>query len=767
MIKRPLIWLSFAYIIGICFTWSKMEISWAYILIAVYLFLISYLFRQNHKRIFNRQDRYIWFLPLLFLMGVFSTLEQIKPPEIDRFFEREIRCELTGDITTIVEREKGKTLYVTRNTITLSDGKSFLCENIIIYTSNSLTYRVGNQIIAKGKLQKFSKATNPGQFNELLYFQIENIDYKMISDEIMISDAGYSRYHALLGEIKTKFMKVYQKILPQRNSGVIIAMLLGEKHLLEEDIESLYRENGLSHILAISGLHTSLIGMSIFWILKRCRIPVIPATLVTILFLYSYGILTNFSISTNRAVVMMIIQLLAAIFGKTYDMLSAMALSALIILLQNPLQLFSAGFLLSFGAVLGISVILPCFRKLISPKNQIIDKLLLSICAQIATTPMILLFYYQYPLYGVLTNLVLLPLMTLLTLTAILAGVIGVFFLPAGVFLAGGVEYILRFYEGVCKLGSSLPYNLVTVGKPNLLQITLYILHIILFAYIANRKQCKIILLIPLFATFILLLPQQNPGLQITMLDVGQGEAIYMKTDQGTTFLVDGGSSDVKKVGSYRIEPFLLSQGSDTLHYVIVTHSDYDHISGLTELILNHRITIHHLILPYLKTKDEAYMDLESLAIDNGISVHYIQAGNTLTEGRLNMTCLHPSADFIGTSSNSFSTVLSVNYGEFDLLLTGDMDMGGEDELISMMDYDILQVAHHGSKYSTSKEFLNVVKPEYSLISCGKNNRYGHPHMELLNRLDDVGSEVTITYESGAITIMTDGERVLVRKYTD
>jgi competence protein ComEC len=184
--------------------------------------------------------------------------------------------------------------------------------------------------------------------------------------------------------------------------------------------------------------------------------------------------------------------------------------------------------------------------------------------------------------------------------------------------------------------------------------------------------------------------------------------------------------------------------------------------------------------LPNIETKDEAYMELETLAKEKGISLQYISTGDVILDGEIKMVCLHPIANYEAKSSNAYSTVMSISYGEFDMLLTGDLEKEGEVELTKLLqnldyranyairpatDYDILKVAHHGSKNSTSEEILRMIRPEISLISCGEDNSYGHPHKELIERLKHIGSELKITYEKGAITIKTDGKKVITHDY--
>jgi competence protein ComEC len=288
---------------------------------------------------------------------------------------------------------------------------------------------------------------------------------------------------------------------------------------------------------------------------------------------------------------------------------------------------------------------------------------------------------------------------------------------------------------------------------------------------------------IPLAAIILLVFPAHKSGLRVTLPDMGQGEAIIISTEEGSTILIDGGSLSKKKCGKYLLEPYLLYTGTDRIDYAIVTHPDEDHISGLMELLSGHRIDIKNLVLPDVFSKagltaeeskkmgKKNYDELKELAHKAGTRVLFIDEGDTITEGELKITCLFPAKGLHYVSANAYSTVLSLTYGEFDMLLTGDITSQGEDYILrrnlssQKEGYDILKVAHHGSKYSSKEDFLDIVKPEIALISCGKNNRYGHPHGEVLERLDDIGSEVLITYESGAITIKTDGKRMRVEEF--
>ena len=239
------------------------------------------------------------------------------------------------------------------------------------------------------------------------------------------------------------------------------------------------------------------------------------------------------------------------------------------------------------------------------------------------------------------------------------------------------------------------------------------------------------------------------------------------------------GSADVKEVGKYRIIPFLKSKGIKKLDYVFISHFDKDHINGIIELMDTTNLQIKTLVLPYSYknysndskiSEDKLFVECIRLATEKDIKILYMKEGDFIKNDEILIRCLHPVENIFYSSKNENSMVLDICHKEFNVLLTGDVEGKGEKLLYETLYneksiYDVLKVAHHGSNSSSPKELLSLIKPKISLISCGKNNSYGHPHVELLERLDDIGSEVFITYESGAVTIKTDGNRMIVEEF--
>lgn len=785
-INRPLIWILASYLAGILL--MKVPIGICILIFCIILIGIAVEILHLYKNKSNLSAYYfLILLPLLFLGGYYLTQISMKIPITDSLFEEKIEVTLLGEVITI--EEMGEYQRLTLNNVSLDQEhqssslgtKEFVIQNkVLVYDSTmSLSqYKIGNILSVTGTLQKFQVATNPGQFNEYAYYRNKKYDYKLNTKVIEVVDSSYHMWRDKIYRLKLKLKIVYDSILEEKQSGILSAMILGDDSSLDAEINDLYRQNGISHIIAISGLHVSLLGLTLYQLLRRIRIPLLPSTLASIFLLYAYGILTGFSVSTNRSIVMLVVYLISLLVGRTYDLLSGTALSALLILIQNPLELYNVGFLLSFGAIISVGTIFPVLKKIISLQNGILHSFLMSVSIQLVTTPILLYYFYEIPTYSVFINLLIIPLSSIVILLAVIAVILGTIYLPFGVFFIGGAHFLLLFFEEVCKLALKLPFRRIVTGRPNTISLVTYFIVLVIFLLLNVKKANRSSIILLLF-TCILFIKPVTKELEVTFLDVGQGDGIVLSLPGDITFLIDGGSTSVSKVGKYRIEPFLKYKGITTIDYAVVTHTDFDHISGLIEIMEEmdggEYISIKNLVLPDTSLKEDAYNALVDLAKSKGISCIYIKKDDMFKIKDIMITCLHPSKEFRPDSKNSYSTVLSLSYKNFDLLLTGDLEEEGEDLVEAALknsgilpkSYEVLKVAHHGSKYSTKDGFLSLVKPEYAIISCGKNNSYGHPHEELLHRLETDTDNVMITYQAGAVTISTDGERMKVREYLE
>lgn len=674
---------------------------------------------------------------------------------------------------------------------------------------------IGNTIRIENhfKIRKPEAPTNPGQFDAKLYYQTKGIGLLCYAKDATVIRDDVRWMAQLLYELQESLSARVRGLFPVDKSGVLEAMLLGNKTDLEAETKSLYQKSGISHLLAISGLHVSVFGMTLYRFLRKMGGSLRSSGALSLFVVLFYGFLTGMGTSACRAVVMFAILIIGEMLGKSYDMLTALAFGAILLLLRQPLYVRSASFLLSFGAVAGIGLIFPALKALFLPKNRRwakqVEPLLLSLSIQIMTLPVLEYFYSEIPLYGTLLNLVVLPLMTVVMFTGILA--VGISFVLPGVarapaFLCGA---ILEFYERLGTASLRLPGAVFTCGQPKIWQMAGYYTGLVVFLFwryqLKERKKRRmgqindpdirqeeaeraephrrilqagsaaVLGILLLFLTLRL-----HSGFQLVMLDVGQGDGIYLRTAAGTTILIDGGSTSVTKVGTYRILPFLKSEGVGRLDYIVVTHTDEDHISGIKELLETASepggLRIGTLLLSGRSMEEEKGQRLMENARESGVTVQKIEKGAVLRDGLTELTCLHPDGTKAYADVNEASVVLALRYQEFSVMLTGDLEETGEREILEREQkhggkewppygFAVLKAGHHGSRTSGSEAWLEAVKPRLTLISCGRDNSYGHPHREALERLDAAGSKILQTTECGAITVESDGKDFRVHAY--
>lgn len=653
--------------------------------------------------------------------------------------------------------------------------------NIICYLkSDQSAPEIGSVVRVRGIPKCFEEASNPGQFDAKSYYHILKLSFQLNQTEIQQKSDTYDMMREALFQLREHFSDILMVNLLPEDASVMRTMLLGEKKAADEKIKAMYQRNGIAHVLAISGLHMSLLGMMLCKLLKRLGLPVWVQTATPTVFLILYGIMTGFSVSSLRAVIMFGIQMAALLLGRTYDLITAAALSALLLLLDQPYYLFYSGFLFSFGCVFAIGILVPALTvKHTGKKEMQLSKGLTTFLAAAAITlaglPLQLWFFCQMPVYSVFLNLLIIPLMSLLVPGGIVLLAAGSLGLPTEL-PAALITGILGFYKGICGFCESLPLARVLPGRPEIWQIIVYLIFLIIVVIAQKRLSLKKRWAVVLCSAILLFWPDKSE-LQITFLDVGQGDCIDIHTKAGTNFLIDGGSSSVSSVGTYRILPYLKEQGAGILDGVVVTHPDEDHCNGIRELLSlaeEEGIEIKRLYLPDVAqdSRAESYLALEETAQEAGVPVDYVSKAEGIRQGEFSLKCLHPEEGWSG-EANEYSLVFLLQYGEFQALFTGDVEGEGEKQLLQTIkeqqveNITLLKAAHHGSAYSTSEELLAILSPAMTVISCGKNNSYGHPHPELLKRLAESQTQIYITYDTGAVTFHTDGKKLSVETFYD
>ena len=661
---------------------------------------------------------------------------------------------------------------------------------ILVYVQNENSCQIGDKVKIQGKIKQLKKKTNKGMFHQALYYKAKKINYLCSGEGFLVLERKSFSVREKIYQFRLDCYEKLFRIFEEDTASLAGAILLGIKSDVEEEVKGLYQEAGIFHLISISGLHISFIGLGIYRILRKCTGSFGLSGVITGAFLMFYAILCGESVSTLRAVIMALVMMTAWYLGRTYDLLSALSLAAILLLLDSPYHLYQAGFQLSFGAVLGICLVSKEFTKAFANENKLLEMVFSNLGIQFTTLPLILYYYCEIPVYSLALNLILVPCMSFVLGSGLFALVLGFFCLSLGKFAGGVMEVLLNLFEIFAGLSLKLPYANIRWGQPEIKFIILYYVLLFFSVYFLakfNYKReellkeekeikdvkgwagCKKYVYLFIMCLSCFLLKYHNkPELMVTMLDVGQGDCLVLEAKDVGVFLVDGGSTDIKNVGKYRILPYLKAQGIKEIQGIFVSHMDSDHISGIKELldaVKQGEFQIESVYLSDISQKDEAYLSLEEEIKNLKIPIVLVSRGMKLNKGMFTLNILQPEKEGHYQSENEASMVFQLGYGEFTMLFTGDVEGKGEKELLEqgmLDDIDVLKVAHHGSEYTTSQEMLDIVKPEISLISCGKDNSYGHPHKELLERLKGVNSKIYITKEVGAVTLETDGVSVVL-----
>ncbi len=644
---------------------------------------------------------------------------------------------------------------------------------------------IGEKIEVCGKAENFSEASNPGEFDMRRYYYIHGTDFCIFNAKVQRRTGHGSILRDTIQRLKERMLLVFDTNLPENEAGILKAMILGDRASLTDEMRGLYQRNGLAHALSISGLHISILGYGTYRLLKKYHAGSIISVILTASLVIFYAELTGGGISVLRALTMFLVCLGADIANRTYDMLSALSASLILILLLNPLIVYDAGFMLSFGAVLGICMVNPWLENYFPKKDGLIGKLLSSISVslsiQIFTLPIVLYFFYQIPLTSIPLNLLMIPLMGLLIVSAILLALLGIVsWFPVFPFVLS-CRIILRIYETGCRICDTIPGGVFIAGRPSMKKVIIYYLVLLLVITGTSVKGLKkkeyaavknITGLLILALSVMMLVLKPVSGLTITMFDIGQGDSILVRTSAGTTYLIDCGSTTEKEIARYRVIPAMKSMGLHRIDYCIMTHPDKDHISGFEEMFEmppEERLPIKYFVMPDIKDTGDAYRTIESEAQKAGAEVLKISDGQCFRDGETEILCIHPGKDFRAEDVNEYSVVLELKYRKFKALFTGDIQGDGESRIIRKLDKEgpvsILKVAHHGSKNSTPDELLDELHPAVALISAGENNTYGHPHRDTIERLNRIHTKIVTTIESGAITVNTDGEKMEIKSY--
>lgn len=622
-----------------------------------------------------------------------------------------------------------------------------------------------------GQLTEPSIAKNPNAFNYLKYLASKKV-YKIVElEKHPLEKCSLINTTPLTFIKQLRFSGIHylEKNFPPEIAALSSALIYGDRSLFDPEILMDYQKTGIVHLLAISGLHVSLlIGMVFYMGIKIGFTRQFMMNFLLVI-LPIYAILTGASPSVIRAVLMLFLVLFLLRWKEKIRLspIDAISLTFMIYVFFTPLIIFDAGFQLSFSVsfaiILSSSSILPRYQQTISAM------IVTSIIAQLAALPILLYHFFEISFISIAANLLYIPLFSFVFLPGLyMLYLIQIIFGDTPSILINLLMKIITLANSLIARLADLSYAQLVTGRPSWIIFFVYFLVILIIfllweAGLNQKRRQKVILLALFLFTFQNVWNWVNPFGEVTMIDVGQGDSILIHFPfRNGTYLIDTGGTiqfeeeEWKKaakpfeVGRDVVVPFLKGKGITTIDKLILTHGDTDHIGGAQAILKD--LKVKQIILPSVAEPSSLELHIIKEATKKGIQVVKAYEGSQWKNGESLFYVLSPEMYFQG-ERNSGSIAIKANIGGLNWFFGGDLDQEGEERIIKKypnLKIDVLKAGHHGSKTSSSEMFVNQIKPRIALISVGERNRYGHPHNEVLERLNN-----TIIYRTdhyGAIT---------------
>ena len=733
--------------------------------------------------------------------------EPALPSELKEELQSGKEVHITG---TILGRNQkpDSTQYILKDTFLIDQTVKIPIYKILLTVRETELFSVGDRIEVFGILSAFRPPGNPGEFDVRAYYACQSIYYSLWGEQICLQQKANFSLREMLLSFREDVTERLQSLDFPEISGILSAMVFGEREYLSQESRRNYQMVGISHVLSISGLHITLLGMGLLRLLLFLRLPDKGAAAAAAAGMALYCLMTGGQPSALRAFLMFGVMLGARLQGRSYDLMCSLSLAGILMLLERPGYLFSSGFQLSFAAVVGAGAAASVYQNFLSGQNsrrkrrkcRMAEKAVRAgitwAAVNLCTLPLICYYFYEIPVYSLFANLLLVPLTGVVLISGLAGSMAALASRLLGKILLMPAVFCLNGFEAVTEMIRRLPGAVWVCGQPRIWQIMLYYAGLGTVIWMMKRqsdrcpdkqqsrlpdghpgkkpekkkysvwKRMAVILGISCG----ILLWRKTPGISVTALDVGQGDCLAVTAGRGFCYLVDGGSSDVNQVGKYRILPYLKQQGIRTLEGIFITHPDQDHMNGIYELLKaaaeqETAPVVKRLYLPCWMEAEEEGRELALLSAQAGIPVVYLQKGNVIRAGDLRIQVLHPEKED-GFTGNEGSMVLLLSCGAFDGLLTGDLEGMGEEAVTEQLkNCEFLKVAHHGSRNSTSESFLACVSPRVCVISAPQKSIYGHPHREVLKRIEATGADWYQTGKSGAVRLTVTGNEMKVQEY--
>lgn len=716
---------------------------------------------------------YTIFLIFILLSGILNWATMKESILLDKVEEN---LRFRGIVEKVNWKEEDGSKYVIKVTNIIDEERVHkVNERMALKIIGEKDLELGDKIIFHGKTKKPLGNTNPKLFNYKLSLLSDKIyttmtikDYSIV--QINRENVGF-KYR-----LRTKFREevevLFNRHLNEPNSSLMKSIVLGQYSYLEDEDVSKYRDLGLAHILAVSGLHIGIIAMFLVFLLSHLGIMrkwVYSITLSTIWF---YGFLIGFPPSLLRANIMMSIVFAARTLAEPYDSINSLFISMVILLIINPFWIFKVGFQLSYLATGSIIYFTPRIQNGFYPyKNRITYGLCGILGVQIGLLPLQAYYFNEIPIVTILSNLLIAP---ILSLGLVLGGsMVVVFYSFSSLNMVLGLilNMVLGLQFKLVEILHKIPYGKISVHSPSLSEIILYYIFILILLKIIDVNKLKIrikktiiySLLFYIVSTSIWIM--NDKSIEMDFIDVGQGDSILIRSRNGN-YLVDTGGNVTGSfdVGENITLPYLRKHGVRRIKGVFITHFHEDHCKSLPLLV--DKLNIDKVLISYRNPKSEAY----NYIMEKNLPFSILTEGDKLSLDKdLSLEVLSPNKEFINRNleENDLSLVFLLRYYNRRILFTGDMEKEVEGYLLDKFHQpiDIIKVPHHGSNTSSSEELLNVIKPKVGIVTVGRSNFYGHPRQEVINRYRDIGTQIYRTDEMGMVKVKLNKDNMEIRSF--
>lgn len=621
--------------------------------------------------------------------------------------------------------------------------------------------KYGDSLYIEGEFKKPEEARNYKGYNYKQYLKTKKIIGTVELGKVKILKSSNGSF---IHNIQKYIRDTINGTLTDEEGNLLLAILLGDKDKLSEDIQESFKTSNLSHMLAVSGAHVSYIILGLTYVLQNSIIGKKNGKIVCIIFLLAFMAITNFTPSVTRACIMAILTLFSSIIYRKSDVYTNISVAALITLIFNPYSLLDLGFQLSYGGTIGIIIFIKRIQEKKSNSkvvNYIKQMALVSIYANIIIIPIMMYHFNTVSFTFIISNIMASPILGIIVITGFLFIITSITVKPLTSLIAIFIKPILSILIKISQICSKLPFSNILVVTPYMFNVISYYAIILYCIKSKKNNKCKIIiclLIVLILINFIIYIFPQK--LRIFFIDVGQGDSTLIITPDKKTVLIDGGGSDSFDVGEKVLLPYLLDRRILKVDYVLISHFDTDHCGGI--LTIMEKVKVKNIIISEQAEHSENYERFKKLMIHKKIRLIEVKKGDKIKIGRYSeFKILFPTSRLLSENPlNNNSIVAQFNYNNFKMLFTGDIEKLAEQQILKAekaeIRADILKVAHHGSKTSSIPEFIKAVKPKIALIGVGKNNTFGHPNQQTIKNLENIKCRIYRTDLQGEIIIKID-----------